>query len=228
MRTLACLSALLLASGSGTWAADLAKIDRTIHHELAYQSKAPKYCLLVFGPAAQTKVWLVVDGDTLYVDETGNGDLRVAKQVRLSEYGSWFKAGKIRVADNQTIYNSSGDWFYSPKKDLLRIDLRTSDGWKYAAFPRLADHPRKAPVVHFGGPLTLTLGRQSPKLLHPGDKLQLAPLLGTRGVGEGTFAAIRTIPGVADQCPQADIEFTPKRTTGAPIMIRVKFKWDEC
>jgi hypothetical protein len=56
-------------------AADLSAIDRTIQKEPAYQSKAPTYCLLVFGPEAQHRVWLVVDGDTLYVDRNGNGDL---------------------------------------------------------------------------------------------------------------------------------------------------------
>jgi hypothetical protein len=55
-------------------ATDLTKIDRTIAKEPAYQSK-PKYCLLVFGPAAKTRVWLVLDGDVLYVDRNGNGDL---------------------------------------------------------------------------------------------------------------------------------------------------------
>src|SRR5438067_1165710 len=55
-------------------AADLSKIDRSITREPAYKGK-PKYCLLVFGPEAKTKVWLVLDGDTLYVDRNGNGDL---------------------------------------------------------------------------------------------------------------------------------------------------------
>ena len=55
-------------------AAGLTKIDRTIAKEPAYKSK-PKYCLLVFGPEAKTRVWLVLDGDTLYVDRNGNGDL---------------------------------------------------------------------------------------------------------------------------------------------------------
>ena len=39
-------------------AVDLAKIDRTIRKEPAYQSKSPQYCLLVFGPKAETRVWL--------------------------------------------------------------------------------------------------------------------------------------------------------------------------
>src|SRR4029453_11953400 len=34
--------------------------------------------LLVFGPEAKTRVWLVVDGDDLYVDANANGDLTEA------------------------------------------------------------------------------------------------------------------------------------------------------
>lgn len=56
-------------------AADLAKIERKLAKEPVYQGKAPRYCLLVFGPEAKTRVWLVQDGDTLYVDRDGNGDL---------------------------------------------------------------------------------------------------------------------------------------------------------
>jgi hypothetical protein len=31
--------------------------------------------LLVFGPEAKVRIWLVLDGDALYVDRNGNGDL---------------------------------------------------------------------------------------------------------------------------------------------------------
>jgi hypothetical protein len=56
-------------------AADLARIDRTIAKEPRYQSGAPRYCLLVFGPDAGMRAWLVQDGPTLYVDRHANGDL---------------------------------------------------------------------------------------------------------------------------------------------------------
>jgi RNA polymerase sigma factor (sigma-70 family) len=35
----------------------------------------PRYALLVFGPKRATRVWMVLDGTTLYVDRNGNGDL---------------------------------------------------------------------------------------------------------------------------------------------------------
>src|SRR4029077_10756985 len=65
----------LACAGQQAWGVDLTKIDRTIKKEPAYQTKTPKYCLLVFGPEAKTRVWLVQDGDKLYVDRNGNGDL---------------------------------------------------------------------------------------------------------------------------------------------------------
>src|SRR5262245_7856310 len=76
---------------SSAVADDLTKIDRSIGKEPVYQSKSPKYCLLVFGPRAETRVWLVLDlvseprqedgsNNALYVDRNGNGDLTEADE----------------------------------------------------------------------------------------------------------------------------------------------------
>jgi len=81
-------------------AADLTQIDRKIAKEPAYKSK-PKYCLLVFGPQAQTRVWLVLDGDTLYVDRNGNGDL--------TEAGEKVTANKREGTDDDTYTFQAGD-----------------------------------------------------------------------------------------------------------------------
>src|SRR5262245_39634776 len=72
-RVLSALAFLALSLAPAS-AADLTKVDRTIAKEPAYKSK-PRYCLLVFGPEAKTRVWLVLDGDVLYVDRNGDGDL---------------------------------------------------------------------------------------------------------------------------------------------------------
>ncbi len=67
--------AVLLAVHNHLSAADLASIDRSIANEPTYKSQNVRYGLLVFGPDAKTRVWLVHDGDTLYVDRNANGDL---------------------------------------------------------------------------------------------------------------------------------------------------------
>src|SRR5262250_2615532 len=78
MKLLSFLPALMLLAGPPATArgadVDLSKVDRTIAKEPAYRHK-PKYCLLVFGNDAKFRVWLVLDGDVLYVDCNGNGDL---------------------------------------------------------------------------------------------------------------------------------------------------------
>ncbi len=70
---LVCVALLGLCS-CRVVAADLSRVDRSVRREPAYRS-TPRYCLLVFGPQAKQRVWLVLDGDTLYVDRNGNGDL---------------------------------------------------------------------------------------------------------------------------------------------------------
>lgn len=66
---------LLILATPAAAAVDLTAIDRSLAKEPVYESKHPQYCLLVFGAEAKTRVWLVFDGDTLYIDRNGNGDL---------------------------------------------------------------------------------------------------------------------------------------------------------
>jgi hypothetical protein len=102
MRWVCLLAALGCASR--LTAADLSKIDRTIAKEPAYATKAPRYCLLVFGPDARGRVWLVQDGDALYADHNGNGDLTeagekvpAAKDTGSKENGYTFEVGDLAV-----------------------------------------------------------------------------------------------------------------------------------
>ena len=125
MRTSAHALALLVVLLGASFAAangtspDLAKIERRIGKEPRYHSK-PEYLLLVFGPDAKHKVWLVRDGETLYVDRHATGDLnqpecRVTGEAdryceRLFKVGDLTLGGK-RYADLQVIV-------YSAKRSL--------------------------------------------------------------------------------------------------------------
>jgi len=60
-------------------AADLSKVYRTIVKEPTYTSR-PYYALVAFGPEAAKRVWLVLDGEVLYVDRNSNGDLTEAEE----------------------------------------------------------------------------------------------------------------------------------------------------
>ncbi len=110
MRATHLLSGLIslgvLASAAA--AVDLSKIDRSIRKEPVYQSKEPQYCLLVFGPEAKVRVWLVLDGDWLYLDRNGNGDLTEAGE---------------RVAPQSALHNSTER---PDAKLMLTFQLRRS------------------------------------------------------------------------------------------------------
>jgi len=104
------LATCALTSPPSALGRDLTKVERTIVKEATYQTKAPKYCLLVFGPGAMTRVWLVQDGDALYVDRNGDGDLtddgeKVAAKLGTGtdpEQGVFqFEVGEIRDGERQ-------------------------------------------------------------------------------------------------------------------------------
>lgn len=113
MRLLSLLNAAfcLTVFGAGfIQAGDLDQIDRALLKEPAYQSKAPKYALLVLGPEARTRIWLVLDGTTLYVDRNGNGDLTEndekvsgtkGSQAVLEEDIYTFAVGELRDGDRR-------------------------------------------------------------------------------------------------------------------------------
>lgn len=56
-------------------APELLNLERNLKKEPAYQSKSPGYALLVFGNPIAAKVWMVHDGEKLYLDLNSNGDL---------------------------------------------------------------------------------------------------------------------------------------------------------
>jgi hypothetical protein len=146
----------LIGCATPAAAADLAQIDRTIRKEPAYQSK-PKYCLLVFGADAKTRVWLVQDGDVLYVDRNGNGDLTekdkrverkpVKQGVPIFEAGD-IKDGRLthtglRVMQMKVASQSVGD-----AKEFERIKKADPDlwtWWVYIAAERSPDDTRPLP-----------------------------------------------------------------------------------
>src|SRR5262249_37812335 len=98
MRMLTLIPTLLVIGSTAVTAqgADLTKIDRTIAKEPTYKSN-PKYCLLVFGPEAKMRVWLVLDGDVLYVDRNGNGDLTEEGERLVAARKTWVVGVKGRI-----------------------------------------------------------------------------------------------------------------------------------
>ena len=197
-------------------AGHLIKIDRTIAKEPAYQSK-PKYCLLVFGSDAKTRIWLVLDGDVLYVDRNGNGDLSeggeslVAAQKTDGIKRRVWKVGDVAASGGKVVYTGLTVSDISEIQDSrfdsrgLGITVKVPIGSTRAVQSagsavhpatgynlRFADRPQDAPVIHFGGPMRIMLMQPERFTagVKAGQRYELVARVGTPGLGKETAAII--------------------------------------
>jgi hypothetical protein len=187
-----CLVAALIAgcaSSTHTEASSaiLTKVDRTLRKEPAYKNR-PKYCLLVFGPKADFRVWLVQDGDVLYVDRNGNGDLtekgeqvrltRSAKGLRIFEAGS-LSDGKLTHTDLSLTQSSITANDVADEREWKRVNAQKGGPWTWSVgveAERLAGDTRKLPrrIGYIAG------GDQNGYLLFA-DRTQDAPVIHFNG-----------------------------------------------
>src|SRR5262245_32217921 len=129
MRWVVILS-IVFSLAANAPAADLTKIERRIAKEPAYQTKSPRYCLLVFGEDAASRVWLVLDGDTLYVDRNGNGDL-TEKDEKVT-LGPFKERPGGAIGEERQIVAGSIRTGPNTQQDLLLMQLRVSKAVKDA------------------------------------------------------------------------------------------------
>jgi hypothetical protein len=219
-----------LALGSAqAIAADLHRIDRVIAREPAYQSATPLYCLVVFGPDARTRVWLVRDGDRLYADLNATGDLtEKGKCLPVKRNGEGFESvltPPLLAGEGVPPNTRLKVKFFERQVELLgltdQLHYVSSDGQGLFHF---ADRAASAPIVYFGGPWTLSPNDQYTFQRGPrGTKLSVK--VGSPGLGPGTFAAVYhgevfgRIP--RSLVPEADIAFPPRVAGAPPIRTRV-------
>jgi hypothetical protein len=225
MSRIMCVTLLVLTLVMGRASADvdLTKVDRSIGKEPAYQSKTPGYCLLVFGPDASCRVWVVQDGDRLYVDATGTGDLTgegkrlaVGKPAPGKELtiGTVPISGK-RVAPKTTLKLSVVN---NRKRVAIGVDCSSEGLPVEVTGISFGDSPKTAPIIHFQGPLSLFPNH--PHTVKRGKEEELMVFVGTRGLGESVTRILHErVP--EDVHPVAEIEFPAKEAGGKPIRRKV-------
>jgi len=243
---------ICLVLADQTRAVDLAKLDRSLRKEPAYESKQPEYCLLVFGTEAKTRVWVFLDGDVLYLDRNGNGDLTdpgeriTAQEVRRNqdpdeevrrhfERNCW-KAGEEPVLT----CGPEVQWFYIlqivPRADWhdqnwvkfwqekpFDFAVTTKTGHAQRARLRFATSPQEAPILHFDGPRSFVLSDKAGQpRFRPGESCGLFVELHAQGLN----AKVRTESYGAPENvhPVAEIEFPPGRPGEDPIRVRAELK----
>jgi hypothetical protein len=277
---LCSLVALLTVLSGMAVAQDLSKIDRDVGKQPTYASKAPRYCLLVFGPKADTRVWLVLDltydplrekpgkADALHADLNGDRDLTgegeripatvVIKKEPAGYIGTFpyaeselhlprFTVGDVKGRDGTIVYKNlvvDVGWFIFGRKDRevqVAVDV-PGYGRQVVSGEQLwfADSPAKAPVIWFGGALTLRLapsgllhlpvdytGKEPPPPRYEefplvrGKKMPLRVELGSAGIGLGTFNVISNDKPPADVHPIAKVVFPHADPKKPPIEVSV-------
>jgi hypothetical protein len=238
-RFLHLLAAWAVLAGTAT-AADLSRVDHTIKKEPVYRSK-PKYGLLVLGPEAKVRIWLVLDGDTLYVDRNGNGDLTEAgERVRIKTPDrdpAAFEEVEITAAGlpvRPRLEVWAWNWFdlrfhnkanLEPSLDVTWVGQQRYGAWGDERGPlTFATRPQDAPVVHVGGPLQMGFEVRRP-LEKVGDRTyKLSAAVGTPGLGPGTFAHLKYNVIPAGVHPRAVLEFPNRKAGHPPVRVEMVLK----
>jgi hypothetical protein len=211
---------------------DTGKFDRRIAKEPHYETKSPWYCLLLLGPEARTKVWMVRDGKKLYVDRNANGDLTDDGEPFTNDDHSFripdiaAKDGKSKYTDLRMDWSTDRCTGSGPFVNLW-VRVRVGDLEQYAFVDARATKPGNAPVVHLDGPLQIELRIEPYKPqqhLTRGKQHLLGGSICTRyrGVEWVGMSHEKGIP--AEIHPIVDIEFPAKGAAAKPIRVKVPLK----
>jgi hypothetical protein len=238
MRKLFLVLLGLLLAAPAALAVDYQKIDRKLAKEPAYSSGKPRYALLLFGREAALRAWAVLDGDALYLDRNGDGDL-TGKDERFATR-THCKDVTLLGPDGKTKYVITSVGGYEDKKTgqtSLMVNVTVEGPVKYRQYCDVVvrDSPAKAGVAHFDGPLTaqpITVYWKLP----PGLALKLGNeendvrlLVGTLDEKAGCWTVVRTHEGEKsafgpDIHPRVEIAWPAAASAGPPITQQITLK----
>jgi hypothetical protein len=214
-------------------AVDYAKVDRAIGKEPAYQA-SPKYALLLFGKEAKLRVWVVLDGQTVYLDRKGDGDL-TSKDMRFARLEDC-RDVELADPDGKTHYLIRHVSVIKVKdggQEFLDVDVDIKGPVSYRQYggADLRGRARDAQLAHFHGPLTMgprTIDGKLPeglKLVAGDQPTDLNGYVGTINAEHGCWVVVRSHDGNKSAFPEGvfpvvDVEFPPKAPGGAPVRKR--------
>lgn len=218
---------------------ELSKVDRTIVKEPSKLSH-PRYCLMVFGPRAEVRIWMIKDGERLYVDRNANGDLTEADESFLPTERRQFdtitdgKSAPYRqleynIGDLTPAHGARkhtrleisqyqiGD---APPEVVLSVFVDGSIK-EYAGWSPLFDGSReRAGIVHFGGPMSVQPIRYN-SISRRAKSPELHIRFGTPGLERTTFASLAYEAVPESIHPRAEIEWPHADPNADPIKTTV-------
>lgn len=194
----ACVAFALLAApgiAADSPAVDLATLSRSIAKEQVYKG-VPHYSLVVIGPQAEHRSWMVMDGDDLlYFDRNGNGDLTEAEdriecdrvatnRIHLSSKGKFtgmnvFPIGTVAGVNLKFEFWVRNKAFVptSEQSEILRAydKLRADHHWENSTLLRADDHDYQVQ-----NPVVMTATAAEAQITHLSGPLQFALKRGDR------------------------------------------------
>jgi hypothetical protein len=230
------------------WMAGLGALAIVLTFAIAANKGKRKYALLVFGPEAKTRVLVVEDGETLYVDRNGDGDL-TGKDERftLELSGNQPPHATLRDcnieildADQKTRYvitsisirpEPADDEAGGERHMMVNVDIKGEVSYRQYCDAKLAEKRDNAAIAHFHGPLTIeprTINwKLTPELSRlpigdsPGD---IFAVVGTLDAKRGCWAVVRSEDLPKDLHPVVEIEYPTKNAAAASIKKRCQLK----
>jgi len=186
------------------------------------------------------------DKDYLYVDRNGNGDLTesgerveaiVHEYEQISSLGgvppskAWnleFPIGEIKDSEGM-IYKDVKvivQWFWARERPCKIYASAAGRGTQSTEILKLvfADRPQDAPVLRFGGPLTMRFALGVIHGLSLTEEFNVQAEVGSSGSGTGSFVFMMNDTFPKDLHPVAEIEWPHREAGKPPIKMSVTLK----
>ena len=229
---LGCIFALSLVLN-----ADVQKVDRSIGKEPKYAGK-PRYALVLIGKD-EKRIWLAQDGDLLYADANGDGDLADEKPIkgkrdRITRGDTEYARVTFEVAlpgKLGLIYEfyddpEAGDFLFLytdvAKPPFPRNDFHQCACGEGSKEFRFAEMREDCPVFRFLGALTML--RVGATTFPHGGEDDLTVRVGTHGDGRATWVSLENSRVPKEVHPLAEITFPGKNPKDPPIELIVPLK----
>lgn len=225
-----------VAAGRAADPPELAKIDRRIAKQPGYTSKQPLYGLVVFGPAAATRTWMVLDRskeggryDVLYFDRNGNGDLTDAGE-RHAIAGDAFALGSFTDPGSQATHTDLKVRLTDKPSLTVMVGLnwrgRHRMGGGYPADPdggymAFGPTPADAPVLWADGDGPFQFQRWYGGRLTIGAEDEFKVFVGRKGAGPGSFWAFTTYVVPKEEGAEATLVYTDLKGAERTVTYRL-------